>query len=43
MVREGLRLSLKGKALNILFYLKDLRDKKIQELISKGYNPALEI
>lgn len=43
MVKEGLRISLKGKALNFLFYLKDLRDKKIRQLIDLNYNPIMEL
>lgn len=41
MVREGIRLSLKGKSLTFLFYLKDLRDRKIRELVNINYNPLI--
>ncbi len=38
-MKEGLRLYLQGKAVELLYYLKFCRDQAIERLLSEKYNP----
>ena len=39
VVREGLRLYLEGEGIEVMYYLKYLRDRWVEKFLFEGYSP----